>query len=82
MYWSERDGRKSEPTVVPITKPYLVLGRTPPADLVVDMSVLSRRQSGFDFSSGEVVVEDLRSNCGTYVNGAQVVGRRSARGTR
>ena len=63
-------------TIVPIGKGYVVVGRTPPADVVVEMPVLSRRQCGFDFSSGEVVIEDLKSACGTYVNGAQV--RRAA----
>lgn len=61
-----------EPRRVPVGKDYLVLGRTPPADVVVEMIELSRRQCGFDFRSGEVVVEDLGSACGTYVNGAHV----------
>lgn len=54
---------------MPVDKAYLVLGRAPPADVVVPMPVLSRRQCAFDFSSGEIVVEDLNSACGTYVNG-------------
>jgi pSer/pThr/pTyr-binding forkhead associated (FHA) protein len=57
--------------LVPVRKGYVVLGRTAPADVVVGLFTLSRRQCGFDFSSGEVVVEDLDSACGTYVNGAQ-----------
>jgi pSer/pThr/pTyr-binding forkhead associated (FHA) protein len=67
---------RTSTTIVPIGKGYVVVGRTPPADVVVDMMVLSRRQCGFDFSSGEVVVEDLDSTCGTYVNGVQT--RRAA----
>lgn len=61
---------------MPVEKARLVLGRTPPADVVVPMDVLSRRQCAFDFSTGEVVVEDLDSACGTYVNGGLV--RRAA----
>lgn len=73
---SMRGGETGAPATVRVDRPYLVLGRTPPADVVVPMPVLSRRQCGFDFSTGEVVVEDLQSACGTYVNGAQV--RRAA----
>ncbi len=57
---------------VRVEKDYLVLGRRPPADVVVDMDILSRRQCAFDFRSGEVVVEDLKSGCGTYVDGRAV----------
>lgn len=63
-------------TVIPVDKPYLVLGRTPPADIVIPMVVLSRRQCGFSFATGEAVIEDLQSTCGTYVNGEAV--RRAA----
>jgi hypothetical protein len=69
-----REGDR-EPKIVPVDKPRVVLGRTPPADVVVPMAVLSRRQCAFDFSSGEVFVEDLESTCGTYVNDEQVAKR-------
>jgi len=58
--------------VIPVDRPYLALGRVPPADIVIPMSVLSRRQCGFSFSTGQAILEDLRSSCGTYVNGARV----------
>jgi pSer/pThr/pTyr-binding forkhead associated (FHA) protein len=67
---------RGAPRVEPVRKPYVVLGRKAPADVVINMAALSRRQCGFDFSTGEVVIEDLDSTCGTYVNGAQV--RRAA----
>lgn len=65
-------GRHLEDEIVPIQRARVVLGRTPPADIVVEMAELSRRQCAFDFSTGEVVVEDLMSACGTYVNGEQI----------
>jgi hypothetical protein len=76
VLWTELSGVAGEPRIVPVNKPYLILGRTRPADVVVPMAILSRRQCAFDFSTGEAVVEDLESACGTYVNGAQV--RRAA----
>lgn len=51
----------------------LIIGRTPPADIVVDLGTLSRRQCSFRFTaSGEVVITDLQSTCGTFVNGESV----------
>jgi len=76
VLWKGRGDERGEPRIVPVEKACLVLGRTPPADVVVPMDVLSRRQCSFDFSTEEVVVEDLDSGCGTYVNGGQV--RRAA----
>lgn len=76
VLFSSCGGEGEAPRIVPVNKPYLVLGRTPPADVVVPLPVLSRRQCGFDFRSGEVVVEDLQSASGTYVNGEHV--RRAA----
>jgi pSer/pThr/pTyr-binding forkhead associated (FHA) protein len=61
-----------ETQVIPVNKGRVILGRTKPADIVVDDVRLSRRQCAFDFTSGEAVIQDLESACGTYVNGEQV----------
>ncbi|MFT3772453.1 MAG: FHA domain-containing protein [Minicystis sp.] len=63
------------PELHPVQKARVVLGRTAGADIVVPDSVLSRRQCAFDFSTGEVVIEDLDSTCGTFVNGESVTSR-------
>jgi pSer/pThr/pTyr-binding forkhead associated (FHA) protein len=67
-------GRSAAPETIPLRQARVVLGRTPPADIVVDSPVLSRRQCAFDLSTGVVLVEDLRSTCGTYVNGETIGG--------
>lgn len=72
-------GGREGPQIIAVHKARIVLGRTPPADVVVPMDVLSRRQCAFDFSTGEAVVEDLQSACGTYVNGEQIGSPRALR---
>jgi hypothetical protein len=55
-------------------KAVLVAGRARDADLVFDDSALSRRQFRLSFTDEGVVVEDLNSTCGTYVDGMQTLG--------
>lgn len=62
------------PRIVPVLSARVVLGRTPPADIVVPVVTVSRRQCTFDFSGGLCVVEDLHSTGGTYLRGAQIHG--------
>lgn len=50
-------------------KGYVVVGRCPPSDVIVDDARLSSRQFSLDFTHGKVIVTDMRSTCGTYVNG-------------
>lgn len=66
-----RRGNRPE-EVIPVQKARVIVGRTEGADIVVPDDVLSRRQCAFDFSTGEVVIQDLNSTCGTYVNGESV----------
>ena len=50
----------------------VVVGREPPADVVLQEDSLSRRHARFTLSAGEVVVEDLGSTNGTRVAGRRV----------
>lgn len=68
----------ADPLLIPVRKARVVLGRTAGADIVVDDVRLSRRQCAFDFSTGEAVIEDLQSMCGTYVNGEAIGNDRRA----
>ncbi len=54
---------------VPMRKAYVVLGRCEPSDVILDDGRLSSRQFSVDFTHGKVIVADMRSACGTYVNG-------------
>ena len=49
-----------------------ILGRGPSADFVVDAALVSRVHCRFSVSVDELVVEDLRSTNGTFVNGQRV----------
>lgn len=62
-----------------LNKPNLVLGRSSKSDIVLDASGgVSRKHAHVLVIDGEVVVEDLGSRNGTYVNG-QLVTRRTLR---
>jgi DNA-binding NtrC family response regulator len=50
----------------------LVIGRTPPADLQIRDSALSRQHARFELVEGEVWVEDLDSTNGTLVSGERI----------
>jgi len=50
----------------------LVIGRTPPADLQIRDSALSRQHARFELVEGEVWVEDLDSTNGTLIGGERI----------
>ena len=52
----------------------LKIGRTPPADIVLLDSEVSRSHCTVSLSGGEVVVSDLGSTNGTYIDGVRVEG--------
>lgn len=52
-----------------------VLGREPPADLVVPCPILARRHVLFDWTDGRCAVSILDAPGGAYLNGCRVVGR-------
>ena len=58
--------------VVQLTQAELVIGRTPPADLVIPHPEVSRRHARITLQQGRYMVEDLGSSNGTYVNGQPV----------
>jgi pSer/pThr/pTyr-binding forkhead associated (FHA) protein len=63
----ERGGEDRE--VIP-SGPIVVVGRVPGNDVVLRSGTISKRQCRFVFKEdGRVLVEDMKSSCGTYVNG-------------
>ncbi len=58
---------------VPIDRPSMTLGRGADCEIDVDHAFLSRRHAAFDTDgTGRVVVRDLGSTQGTYVNGSRI----------
>ena len=60
----------------------IVIGRQPDADLVLPDELVSRRHARLAFEGDELVVEDLGSTNGTYLNGARVTRGRVSEGDR
>ena len=50
----------------------ILVGRAPPADLVVEDMTISRQHARFTYRDGHVAVEDLGSRNGTLVRGVRV----------
>ena len=50
----------------------ILVGRAPPADLVVEDMTISRQHARFTYRDGQVTVEDLGSRNGTWVRGMRV----------
>ena len=48
------------------------IGRAAPADFVVDEALMSRVHCRLSATGGELVVEDLESTNGTFVNGRRI----------
>ncbi|MCA9707048.1 MAG: FHA domain-containing protein [Myxococcales bacterium] len=57
---------------IPLQAPETILGRTATADVQLDDEAISRRQCRFVLQDGHVLVEDLNSTCGTYVDDLQI----------
>ncbi len=65
---------------IPLLKPELVIGRSAAADIVIDSTMVSRRHAMLSvLDDGELLLEDLGSRNGTFVNGATVEARRPLR---
>jgi two-component system response regulator AtoC len=58
----------------------IVVGRTFPADVRVDIASLSRQHARFGFARGRLLVEDLGSRNGTWVGGKRVEKRKLVSG--
>jgi len=56
-----------------LDQPEIILGRTAPADLVLDSSTVSRSHAKITCRDGEYFIEDLGSSNGTRVNGHALV---------
>lgn len=54
-------------TMYPVTKPLVVIGRAE-ADIRLTDSEVSRRHAQIEFKAGTIVLRDLKSTNGTYVN--------------
>ena len=62
----ERGGEERE--VIP-AGPVVWVGRVQGNDVVLRSGTISKRQCRFVFKDGRVFVQDMKSGCGTYVNG-------------
>lgn len=69
LSWRDRDGR--EHSLVP-TGAVITVGRAKDNDIVIGDHALSKRQCRFRFEDGQVILEDMRSTCGTYLDGRKV----------
>ncbi len=67
------------PVLVPRTRP-VVLGRSAECDLPIDSPRASRRHAQVRLDGDRVVVEDLGSRNGTFVNGERLTGTRPLSG--
>jgi hypothetical protein len=63
------DGRELE---FPVNKPQILIGRTPDNDLVIAHPTISRRHVRMFFEPDQVIIEDLGSTNGTYVEDQQL----------
>ncbi|MCU0292196.1 MAG: SpoIIE family protein phosphatase [Thermoanaerobaculaceae bacterium] len=55
-----------------IDRPVSVLGRDPSSDIVVSHPTVSRRHAKLEWDGEQLMVEDMGSSGGTFVNGARV----------
>ena len=59
------------PQRIPLSQHPVVIGRTAPATVVLEGSTVSRRHCEITRQGGQVVIADLGSTNGTYVNGTR-----------
>ena len=63
-----KSGKKAG-TVIPIGQTSFIIGRHPESDLRIDSKVVSLRHCLITLANGYVLVSDLESSNGTYING-------------
>ena len=66
---TERGGPSTE--YVP-TKPEILIGRVQGNDIVLPKGNVSKRTARIVFDARGVIVADMKSTCGTYVNGRKI----------
>jgi hypothetical protein len=71
-YWVDHHGHAFELWQGPMT-----VGRASDCTLVLDDGLVSRRHARFTLEDGIVIVEDLESSNGVFVNGERIAGRRA-----
>ncbi len=64
---------------IPLDHLPLVLGRIPPADVVISVESISRKHARISRDAAGYVVEDLGSSNGTFVNDERIQGPKSLR---
>jgi hypothetical protein len=60
------------PQRFPLLQPTVVIGRTAPAAIVLEGGTVSRRHCELTRQGGQVVIADVGSTNGTYVNGVRI----------
>ncbi|MEZ4267359.1 MAG: FHA domain-containing protein [Myxococcota bacterium] len=65
--------KERELQVYPITKPCVTIGRDASNDLIIDNSGVSRMHASVNLEGRDLVVRDMASANGVYVNGRAVV---------
>lgn len=72
-------GGKHNGREIKLTVPKFIIGRGEGAHLRPSSDLVSRHHCGISVQEGEVIVEDLGSRNGTFVNGEQLKGAHTAR---
>ncbi|MGA2914891.1 MAG: FHA domain-containing protein [Sedimentisphaerales bacterium] len=65
----KKDGTKK---VFPVRNKATIVGRRPDCDLCIPLQVVSRRHCQLSQNDGLVVIRDLSSSNGTYLNGKKI----------
>jgi hypothetical protein len=64
--------RGGEPFEITPTRPEVCVGRVKGNDVVLPRGSISKRQCRFVFKDDRVFVQDMKSGCGTYLDGRKV----------
>ena len=60
------------PMAIPVVRSITVLGKHPGCDIVLANPFVSRRHARIDLADGAVLIRDLSSKNGTYINGLRI----------
>ncbi len=61
-------------STIPLRGAEMVIGRVPGCDQVIDLPMISSRHARLFREGGRILIEDLRSSNGTFVNGTRIEG--------